>query len=197
MKRLVLLLWMTCLGVLSCKRTEEPEQVLFCKDTPWYKSIARSSNEDELIMELSNQFIINTSLQAYEDHNAILSFAIDNALDLEKTESGLFYKIINEGDSTKLDWGEKIRAHYRGYHIDGKLFDSSCKRKQAIEFYIGNMIPGWNEGLQLIGVGGKILLAVPSRLGYGSEGLKDNKGTTIIKPDKVLIFEIEVMEKVA
>lgn len=163
----------------------------FCRSKAWYKTVAKSANEDSLVMELSNQFIPNTSLQAYKDHNEIIAFAIDEVISLQKTPSGLFYKIIEPGTEERLDWGQRVRAKYKGYFLDGKIFDTSCKRGGTMEFFIGNMIRGWNEGLQLIGEGGKIMLIIPSRLAYESEGLSAN-GKEIIPPDEVLLFEIEV-----
>lgn len=199
MKRLTLWYIVCLICTLSaCKQKEVSDNSTtdaFCQENAWFKSLAKSENEEQLIMELSGQFISNTSLQAYVDHNDIIAFAIDEAIDFEKTPSGLFYKIITPGKEEKLDWGNKIKAHYKGYFLDGKLFDSSCRRGQPMEFYIGNMIDGWNEGLQLIGDGGKIMLAVPSRLGYGKEGLTGN-AQELVPPNKVLLFEIAVKGKV-
>lgn len=182
---------------LSCKQKEAAAVVenQFCGQSAWYTTLAKSENEDEVIMNLSNQFISNSSLQAYKDHNEIIAFAIDEALDLKKTQSGLFYKIISPGSEEKLDWGNRVSAHYKGFFLDGVSFDSSCKRNKPMEFYVGNMIDGWNEGLQLIGVGGKILLLIPSRLAYGKEGLKGPNDKLLVAPDKVLLFEVEILEK--
>ena len=74
------------------------------------------------------------------------------------------------------------------------MFDSSYRRDKPLRFYIGNMIPGWNEGLQLIAPGGRIQLFVPSALGYGEKGLPDGKDGFLVPPDTPLVFEVEVIE---
>lgn len=65
-----------------------------------------------------------------------------------------------------------------------------------MDFYIGNMIPGWNEGLQLLKVGGKARFLVPSHLGYGEEGFKDGEAY-LVPPNRVLVFELEVLKKLS
>ena len=143
-------------------------------------------------MSLSGHLLLDTSLQAYKDQNEIVSFAIDHSLDIQKTASGLYYVVIAEGEGELADWGDYVSAHYRGYFLDGKTFDSSCKNNEPLSFYIGNMIPGWNEGLQLLRPGGKILLLVPSRLAYGEEGLKDGKGSYLVPKNEVLVFDVKL-----
>ncbi|MEL7414222.1 MAG: FKBP-type peptidyl-prolyl cis-trans isomerase, partial [Pseudomonadota bacterium] len=71
----------------------------------------------------------------------------------------------------------------------------SRAQDRTLEFYVGNMIDAWNEGLQLIKVGGRIQLMVPSQLGYGEEGLVSSFGRTIVPPHQILVFEVEVLEK--
>ncbi len=151
-------------------------------------------DEDVLLFRLSSELIPNPELQAHDDHNDIISFAIDHNIDLQMTPSGLFYQILEEGSGNQLDWGDKIAVQYKGYFLDEKLFDTSCRRGKPLEFYIGNMIDGWNEGLQLLKLGAKALFLVPSRLAYGEEGLMDDKERELVPPDKVLLFEVEVVK---
>lgn len=103
------------------------------------------------------------------------------------TESGLQYKIINEGSEVKPGAEDTVKAIYEGTYIDGTEFDSS--KGNAIEFSLKSVIKGWQEGLQLIGEGGEIELYVPSELGYGEM----NYGP--IKANSVLIFKVK-LEKV-
>ena len=151
--------------------------------------------EDEVILQLSSYLIASPQNQAERDQNTITNYAIDKLIPLERTASGLFYHILDTGAGELLQWGDYISAHYKGYFLDGQVFDSSYRRDKPLEFYIGNMVPGWNEGLQLIRPGGKILLLIPSALGYGEKGFPDGKGGFLVPPNTVLAFEVEVLEK--
>ena len=150
-------------------------------------------DEDELILRLADYLSSDTLTQSKKNYNAIANYAIDNLLDVYVKPSGLFYQIIEEGEGEQIKWGDKITANYKGYFLDGRIFDSSYARKKPLNFYVGNMISGWNEGLQLIKPGGKILLLVPSGLAYGEEGFKGPKGEDLVPPNTNLAFEIEVL----
>ena len=145
-------------------------------------------------MQLSAYLSTDTS-RAAREQNAIVDYAIENLLNIEATNSGLFYQILSEGDGEPIAWGDFLSAHYKGYLLDGNVFADSRAQDRTLEFYVGNMIDAWNEGLQLIKVGGRIRLLVPSRLGYGEEGLVSSFGRTIVPPHQILVFEVEVLEK--
>ena len=112
------------------------------------------------------------------------------AAGFDKTESGLRYKIIQKGAGEKAAQGKNISVHYKGQLADGRVFDSSYDRKQPIDFTvgIGQVIKGWDEGLQLLQVGDKARLVIPSHLAYGSQGAGG-----VIPPDATLIFDVELM----
>lgn len=150
-------------------------------------------DEDQLILRLSADLVAEPQTQAEQDRNAIINYAIDNVLDVQSTSSQLYYWVLKEGKGEFVKWGDRIQANYKGYFLNGKVFDSTTGRN-PLEFYVGNMIDGWNEGLEKVKPGGKILLLIPSHLGYGEEGLKDGKGKVIVPPNEVLVFEIEVLE---
>ena len=111
------------------------------------------------------------------------------------TQKGLFFLIEEEGEGDLLKWGDKISANYKGQFLDGKVFDSTDSKGEPMSFFIGNMIDGWNEGLQLLRPRGKAIFLVPSALAYGEDGLKDRKERSIIPENTVLRFDIEVVEK--
>jgi len=108
----------------------------------------------------------------------------------KKTDSGLRYQIIQEGKGKKATKGDMVSVHYKGQLLDGTIFDSSYKRKQPIDFAIGvgQVIAGWDEGIQLLNVGDKARFVIPSDLAYGSQGAGG-----VIPPDATLIFDVELM----
>jgi|UPI000693F03F FKBP-type peptidyl-prolyl cis-trans isomerase len=150
-------------------------------------------NEDEAIMQLSAYLIGEPATLAEQQQNAIVNYAIDEIIPLQRTRSGLFYRILDPGNGQPLEWGDYVSAHYKGYLLDGKIFDSSYRKGRPMKFYIGNMIDGWNEGLQLIKEGGRIQLFVPSQLGYKERGVPDGKDGYVIPPNTPLVFEVEVL----
>jgi len=108
-----------------------------------------------------------------------------------KTESGLRYKILQDGEGVKAEKGKTVSVHYKGQLPDGTVFDSSYKRKEPIEFPLGmgQVIPGWDEGVQLLKVGDKARFVIPSDLAYGSQGAGG-----VIPPNATLVFDVELMD---
>lgn len=154
-----------------------------------------SEEEDVLMLKLSADLIATPSTQAEVDQNTIVNYAIDQLLDVQRTSTGLYYAIKDSGAGELLAWGDRVAVHYQGKFPEGNIFDSSYRRKEPLTFYIGNMIDGWNEGLQLLRPGGKAVLLVPGHLGYGEEGLKLGEEKYLVPPNQVLIFDLEVLEK--
>ncbi len=105
------------------------------------------------------------------------------------TASGLQYQIIKEGTGPKPLPSDKVKCHYHGTLLDGTVFDSSVDRGQPIDFPVTGVIPGWVEALQLMPVGSKWKLFLPSDLAYG-----DNAAGPKITPGSTLIFEVELLE---
>ncbi len=109
----------------------------------------------------------------------------------DKTESGLYYKILEEGKGAKAQKGQTVSVHYEGQLANGMLFDSSYQRKEPISFTlgVGQVIPGWDEGISLLSVGDKARLIIPSNLAYGSRGAGG-----VIPPHATLIFDVELVD---
>ena len=109
----------------------------------------------------------------------------------ESTESGLRYKMIQEGKGSKAEKGQTVSVHYEGSLLNGQVFDSSYKRKQPIDFQLGagQVISGWDEGISLLKVGDKARFVIPPNLGYGSTGAGG-----VIPPNATLLFDVELMD---
>jgi FKBP-type peptidyl-prolyl cis-trans isomerase len=105
------------------------------------------------------------------------------------TGSGLQYEVIKMGTGPKPTAQNTVKVHYVGTLIDGTEFDSSIKRKEPATFPVSGVIPGWTEALQLMPVGSKFKLCIPSSIAYGPTGAGE-----VIKPYSTLIFEVELLE---
>ncbi len=126
----------------------------------------------------------------YEGHmKENKAFMEDNAKkdSVVSLPSGLQYIVLKEGKGAKPTINDRIRVHYTGKLIDGTIFDSSYQRNEPAEFIVGQVIPGWVEGLQLMSVGSKWRLFIPEDLAYGSRA----QGS--IKPFSTLIFDVELL----
>lgn len=110
---------------------------------------------------------------------------------VEKTESGLLYKVIEQGDMSLAATSDDdvVKVNYEGKTMEGKVFDSSYERNEPIEFPLSGVIKGWTEGMKLIGPGGKIILYIPSELAYGERGAGRDIG-----PNAALEFTVELLE---
>ena len=192
MLRLAVLLLCSVL-LINCAGGETEASDTPVADVPEVLS-APPVNEDEAIFQLSAYLIAEPETQEEKDQNLIVNYALDEIIPLQRTNSGLFYRILDTGEGPPLQWGDYLTAHYKGYLLDGNVFDSSYRKNKPMKFYIGNMIDGWNEGLQLIKKGGRIQLFVPSKLGYKEQGVSDGKDSYIIPPNSPLVFEVEVLE---
>ena len=102
--------------------------------------------------------------------------------------SGLQYKILKAGYGPKPKASDTVKCHYEGRLINGQVFDSSIKRGEPAEFPVSGVIAGWVEALQLMPVGSKWQLYIPSELAYGSHGAGQSIG-----PNETLIFDVELL----
>lgn len=109
----------------------------------------------------------------------------------DKTNTGLRYKILKKGNGNKAGKGNTVSVHYEGSLTNGQVFDSSYKRNQPIDFQlgVGQVIPGWDEGIGLLSVGDKARFVIPSELGYGSAGAGG-----VIPPNATLVFDVELVD---
>ena len=103
------------------------------------------------------------------------------------TDTGLVVRELAAGEGPTPTLESTVRVHYEGKLVDGTVFDSSLKRGEPVEFRLDRVVPGWQEGLQMMKVGGKAKLTIPAELGYG------DAGQGIIPPKSALVFEVELL----
>lgn len=108
---------------------------------------------------------------------------------VQETESGLQYKIEIPGNELRATEKDTVEVHYVGTLLDGTVFDSSYERKETVKFPLNGVIPGWTEGMQLVGEGGKITLWVPFNLGYGAQAMGEQ-----LPAYSTLKFEVELIK---
>jgi peptidylprolyl isomerase len=107
------------------------------------------------------------------------------------TATGLAYQDAKVGSGASPVKGKLVKVHYTGWLLNGTKFDSSVDRKEPFEFAIGagQVIPGWDEGVMSMKVGGKRRLTIPAKLGYGARGAGG-----VIPPNATLIFDVELLD---
>lgn len=110
---------------------------------------------------------------------------------MERRESGLYVEDLQEGDGAEATAGTRVRVHYTGWLPDGTQFDTSREGPEPFAFTLGagQVIPGWDQGVEGMREGGRRRLVIPPDLAYGSQGAGD-----VIPPDTPLVFEVEVVE---
>ena len=134
---------------------------------------AEGAKEGQLNLEAGNAFLERNK----------------NKEGVKTTASGLQYEILEEGNGPTPDADDRVRVHYHGTTIDGNVFDSSVERGEPAVFGVAQVIPGWTEALQMMPVGSRWKIYIPSDLAYGERGAGGDIG-----PNTVLIFEVELLE---
>jgi FKBP-type peptidyl-prolyl cis-trans isomerase FklB len=147
---------------------------------------------EQMTSEEANMYITNALNHIkYGDTKAIgEKFLEENKLKegIIVTESGLQYEVLKMGKGKKPAATDKVKVHYHGTLIDGKVFDSSVERGEPIVFGLNQVIKGWTEGVQLMPLGSKFRFYIPQELGYGAQAAGD------IPPYSTLIFEVELID---
>jgi len=133
--------------------------------------------------------IANPTTQAQKDQNLIVNYAIDKGLGVQRTASGMYYQIVEEGEGEHPTQGGKVTVHYEGQMLDGKVFDSSYRNGAPLTFSLGQVIRGWQEAIPMLRPGGKAMFLIPSELAYGPVGYPG-----MIPPNSVLRFDVELIK---
>jgi len=153
------------------------------------------AEEDHVFDEMEANNILNSyfNMMHYSENlEEGEEFLEENKLkeDVVTTESGLQYKILEEGDGPVPTFEDEVIVHYTGTLIDGTVFDSSHERGEPAQFMPGNVIEGWTEALQMMPVGSKWRVFIPQELAYGANPRQDGP----IEPFMTLIFDIELID---
>ena len=163
--------------------------------TYWFKKgmVDAAKNESFMTIDDTQRHIQMFYMDVLPLKNAEESKAwladIEKQKGVQKTESGLLYRIDREGDNNVKPTAEDIvKVDYEGKLRNGLVFDSSYDRGESIEFPLSGVIPGWTEGMQLVGMGGQITLWIPGDLAYGVHG----SGGGAIGPNEALEFKVEL-----
>lgn len=121
--------------------------------------------------------------QATIDHQTIVDYVKSHNLQGQYTTDGMFYDVLNSGSSHHPTLASTVTVNYKGYFLDGTIFDQAT----GATFGLSQVIKGWQEGIPLIGTGGQILLIIPSGLAYGGA----QSGS--IPPNSVLAFNVTLL----
>lgn len=184
--------------------------VWICEAMQNVRDKSAKMDEDAVNQYLQYYFMVKRPAENAEASKAWLE-KIEKKSGVKKTESGLLYKVTEMGDTTMMakDPRDVVKVHYTGRTREGKVFDTSkfanrpkeqqelikkqrpdsYDKDEPVEFPLNRVIPGWTEGLQLVGKGGKITLWIPSELAYGQRGAGRDIG-----PNEALEFEVELID---
>jgi FKBP-type peptidyl-prolyl cis-trans isomerase len=143
-------------------------------------------NKDDAYAFLNEYFMVRVPARNLEESTKFLEKVAADNKNVVATESGLLYEIVEMGDTTAMAKGlaDEVFVNYKGTLKDGEVFDEN----DSIRFRLGQVVQGWQEGLQLVGKGGKINLWIPPHLGYGQQ----SRGK--IKANDALVFEVELLD---
>ena len=142
----------------------------------------------EYSQKLSKRVQENKIREEQEKTQANKKLLAENTESTITLPSGLQIEMIKNGEGTSPTSADMVTVHYTGMLTDGKVFDSSVERGEPATFPVGGVIPGWTEALQLMQVGCKWKLTIPSDLAYGERGAGD-----LIGPNETLVFEVELL----
>jgi FKBP-type peptidyl-prolyl cis-trans isomerase len=171
----LLIMFLTGCGQNSIEKLELKEKPL------------QKLTEDQIV-HLYTDFTSNPSNQWQKDINSLIDYAIDNNILFSKTETGLMYKFLRKGMGMNAKFGQAVKVNYQGSFVDKKVFDSSYKRGESYQMIIGEGIYAWDEALEMMNPGSKIIILVPSQLAYGEEGFPG-----FVPPNTPLVFTIELL----
>ena len=155
-----------------------------------------SGNQPAITYDEAKEIINNYFMKLQKERLEINKKAGEEFLNINRHKagvvelpSGLQYEVLKNGTGAKPTATDKVKCHYHGTLINGTVFDSSVQRGEPAVFGVSQVIPGWVEALQLMPVGSKWRLFIPSNLAYGENGAGN-----LIEPNSTLIFDVELLD---
>ncbi|MGY6554726.1 MAG: FKBP-type peptidyl-prolyl cis-trans isomerase [Wenzhouxiangella sp.] len=150
-----------------------------------------NAERDAFMQRRQQEMVEAQQREATENLEAGRAFLAENREnpDVQETDSGLQFRVVEEGSGRSPGPSDRVTVHYRGTLINGVEFDSSFARNQPATFALNQVIPGWTEGLQLMQEGAVFEFFIPADLAYGDQGRPGPIG-----PNSTLIFEVELIE---
>jgi len=174
------------LGLLACTgKQTNPDTESNATQMP----TANASLGEDYVMQLYANYVQEPKLQAHKDENIIIDYILGQDISYERSNSGLYYAILELGEGNTYKHGEPCSAHYQGYFLDGRVFDSSIEKGRPLNFRVGQMVAGWNEILKLLTPGSQAKLILPSALAYGDRGFPG-----YVPPNSVIAFDLQTLE---
>jgi FKBP-type peptidyl-prolyl cis-trans isomerase len=148
------------------------------------------ADQQKMMEEQQKKMMAYAEEQIKKDDVILQDYIKKNNLKAEKSPSGIYYVVNKPGTGAKPKQGQTVAVNYKGMLLDGKVFDSSDKQGRPIEFPlgVGQVIPGWDQGIALLNEGSQATLLIPSTLGYGQRGAGAD-----IPADAVLRFDVELV----
>jgi FKBP-type peptidyl-prolyl cis-trans isomerase len=149
------------------------------------------ADQQKMMEEQQKKMMAYAEEQIKKDDVILQDYIKKNNLKAEKSPSGIYYVVNKPGTGAKPKQGQTVAVNYKGMLLDGKVFDSSDKQGRPIEFPlgVGQVIPGWDQGIALLNEGSQATLLIPSTLGYGQRGAGAD-----IPADAVLRFDVELVD---
>lgn len=179
MNRLLIVIFIL-MGLISCKtdsKTTTNTEVVETKTLP--------KADNPMMAKLYEHYSTNPQTQLQKDENAIIEYLASKNRPFKRYPNGLYMEMKKEGEGPKYLKGQPSRVDYRGYTLDGKIFDSSFKRGRPMDFKAGQMIPGWNQAQYDVSPGAELTIIVPSYLAYGDRGFPG-----AIAPNTPIAFDV-------
>jgi FKBP-type peptidyl-prolyl cis-trans isomerase len=158
--------------------------------TPKLDDKTREEVKNTVAKKMQEEQLAQRAEQAKKNQEEGDKFLAENGkkAGVTTTKSGLQYEVLTEGKGAHPTDKDRVTVHYKGTLLNGETFDSSYDRGQPVTFPLGNVIPGWTEGVQLMTVGSKYKFYIPAALAYGERGAGVKIG-----PNSTLVFEVELI----
>ncbi len=170
---------LTILIFLGCKQ-DSPKNAITTENREIKTNISTSG-----VSNLYKYYHENPQSADQKEENVIIDYIVSTEQEYVRTAEGMYILITKEGSGNNYVYGQDCTADYKGYFLDGKVFDSSYERNQALKFKIGQMNEAWNISLMKVNPGTEYKLICPSRLAYGERGFPG-----YVPPNTVIAFDI-------